>query len=272
MGKISDALERHKKEKFVNTERLPINKRRENIRELSKPFSGQEAFMQQGFSPKLVVISAPESKDAENFKLVRTQILFPKDEVRPKTILLTSAFPGEGKTFAASNLAVSIALSINEHVLLIDCDLRKPELHKMFGYSNERGLNDYLTGKKRLSDLLIRTSIEKLTILTAGSPSSNPSELLSSTNMKSFLEEAKERYQDRYIIIDGPPSQIAAESDVLANYVDGILLVVMAKKSPRELIQRTIDNIGKDKILGVIFNGYSQSYKTYHKYYKKYYK
>jgi protein-tyrosine kinase len=271
MGKIFDALERHKKEKSINAERLPIGESRNRIREAPKPSPVPESFINNGFSPKLLVLSAPDSLDAENFKILRSQILFPKNGTRPRTIMVTSVFPGEGKTFLSSNLAVSIALGINEHVLLIDCDLRKPNIHKMFGYSNFEGLHEYLTGRKELPDLLIRTGIEKLTLLTSGSSPRNPSELLSSSNMREFLKEVRDRYQDRFIIIDAPPSQVAAEANVLAKYVDGIILVVMAQKSPREAIQRAVENLGKQKILGIVFNGYSQSFKSYRKYYKKYY-
>jgi protein-tyrosine kinase len=271
MGKIFDALEKHKKEKSINAERLPIGESRNRIREVPKPSPVPQSFINNGFSAKLLVLSAPDSLDAENFKILRSQILFPKNGARPRTIMVTSVFPGEGKTFLASNLAVSIALGINEHVLLIDCDLRKPHIHKMFGYSNSEGLHEYLTGRKELPDLLIRTGIKKLTLLTGGSSPPNPSELLSSTNMREFLKEVRDRYQDRFIIIDAPPSQVVAEANVLAKYVDGIILVVMAQKSPRETIQRAIENLGKQKILGIVFNGYSQSYKSYGKYYRKYY-
>ncbi len=89
--------------------------------------------------------------------------------------------------------------------------------------------------------------------------------------MQEFLEEAKGRYQDRFIIIDVPPSQVTAETNVLASYVDGIIFVVMAQESPREIIQRSIENLGTKKILGIVFNGYSKAHKSYHKYYKKYY-
>jgi len=272
MGKIFDALERHKKEKSINAERLPIGESRNRIREVPKPSPALESFIHNDFSPKLLALAAPESLDAENFKILRSQILFPKDGKRPRTIMVTSAFPGEGKTFLASNLAVSLALGINEYVLLIDCDLRRPYLHKMFGYSNFEGLHEYLTGRKELPDLLIRTSIEKLTLLTSGSAPPNPSELLSSIKMREFLEEVKDRYQDRFIIIDAPPSQVSAETNVLSNYVDGIIFVVMAKKSPKETIQRSIENLGRQKIFGIVFNGYSQSYKSYRKYYKNYYR
>lgn len=272
MGKISDALERHKKERAINAERLPIGRPEGPKKKEHQPSPVRELIIQDSFNPKLVVHSTPESIDAENFKVLRAQILFPKNGKTPKTIMVTSAFPGEGKTFVASNLAASIALGINEHVLLVDCDFRRPSMHNMFGCSNNEGLHEYLIRKKDLPDLIIRTRMEKLSLLTAGSPSSNPSELLSSTEMKEFLEEVRGRYKDRYIVIDSTPSQVTAEVNVLSNYVDGIILVVMARKSPKETIRGTVNNLGKKKILGIVFNGYSESYRPYRKYYNKYYK
>jgi exopolysaccharide/PEP-CTERM locus tyrosine autokinase len=260
MNKISNAMERRKKEGLLKVKRFP-----------PAPPLDPKRIIQNGFNPKLVTLSAPESIDAENFKVLRAQILFPKNGAVPRTVMVTSAFPGEGKTFVCANLAVSLALGVDEYVLLIDCDLRKPSLHKMFEYPNTEGMHEYLTGKRELPDLIIRTRVEKLSLLTAGSSPSNPAELLSSTMMKEFLEEVKGRYQDRFIIIDAPPSQVTAETNVLASYMDGTIFVVMAQKSPRENIQRSIEQLGKKKILGVVFNGYNKAHKGYHKYYKRYY-
>jgi exopolysaccharide/PEP-CTERM locus tyrosine autokinase len=260
MNKISSAMERRKKEKLLKVRRLP----------LASPLDPKR-IIQNGFSPKLVALSAPDSMDAENFKVLKSQILFPKNGKVPRTVMVTSAFPGEGKTFVSANLAVSLALGIDEYVLLIDCDLRKPSLHEILGCSNAEGVHEYLAGKRELPDLFIRTGVEKLSLLTAGSSPSNPTELLSSTMMKEFLEEVKGRYPDRFIIIDAPPSQVTAETNVMASYMDGIIFVVMAQKSPRETIQRSIENLGRNKILGVVFNGYNKAHKGYNKYYKKYY-
>lgn len=271
MGKISNALKRYKEENSIKTKRSSIGKPEKLIKTGNESPLACEQVIQNGFSPKLVVLSAPDSLDAEDFKILRSQILFPKDRKRPKTIMVTSAFPGEGKTFVAVNLAVSLSLGIDEHVLLIDCDLRKPQLHEMLGYSNTEGLHEYLTSRKNLSDLIIRTRVEKLSLLTGGRSPSNQAELLSSNMMKEFLEDVKGRYQDRFIVIDVPPIQLTSETSVLANYVDGIVFVVMAQKSPRETIQRSIENLGREKILGVIFNGYNNAHKSYHKYYQKYY-
>lgn len=270
MGTISDALEKHKKEKSIKTQMLPRRKPENLIAEEPELSPSPISKIHGGFDPKLIVCSAPESYDAENFKILRAQIIFPKDGKKPKTIMITSAFPGEGKTFVAANLAASLAQGIDEYVLLIDCDMRRPTMQSMFGYSNREGLQEYLTGKRQLSDLFIKTKINKLSLLTAGSLPSNPSELLSSDKMKSFLEEVKGRYQDRFIIIDSPPSQFASDANVLAKRVDGIIFVIMSGKSPRKEIRRGIENLGKEKILGIVFNGYSKGYKYYRKYDKAY--
>ncbi len=275
MGKIADALERHKKEKTTKVEFLfdakPVRPM-QTVHDEQEIALAKEVCTLHECNPKLVVLSEPDSADAENFKLLRGQILFARDRKRPRTILVTSTFPGEGKTFVAANLAASLALNIDEYVLLVDCDLRRPRQHEMFGYPGKDGLHEYLVGDKELKDLIVRSQIEKLSILPAGKVPLNPTELLSSVAMKTFLEELKERYQDHFILIDSAPSHITAEAKVLAEYVDGIVVVVMAQKSPRKDIQRAIHSLGREKILGIVFNGYNQIRRSYHKYYNKYYR
>ena len=189
-----------------------------------------------------------------------------------RAIMVTGAEPADGKSLVAANLAISIALGIHEHALLMDCDFRQPSIHKMFGLSNVGGLHEYLSGKTELKDLIIRTKIQKLSLLLSGSEVLNFSELLSSEIMRNLLKEVKERYQDRFIIIDSPPSNITAEANILANYVDGIIFVIMAQRWHREAIQKCVADLGQEKILAIIFNGDNSSYKRYGNYYKKYYK
>jgi len=271
MGKISDALEKHEKETKLKTDPIPVAQQAPQPQGKATVIS-QSVATPAKYDPKLVVLSAPDSMDAENFKILRSQILFPKDGKRPRVIMITSALPGEGKTFVASNLAASIALGFNEHVLLVDCDFRRPSVHKMLGVSLAAGLYEYLTGKATLPDVIVKTGYGKLSVIPAGSPSPNPSELIASQMMRDFLHEVRNRYDDRYIVIDATPAQVTAEANVLSQYVDGVLFVIMAERAPREAIQRSIENLGKEKILGVVFNGYNQSYRGYRKYYKKYYK
>lgn len=271
MGKIFDALEKHKRDKAVKEQFLHPPR-------MEAPSGGDEETLTRAFSPdhrfshKLVAVSAPDSVDAENFKVLRANILFSRNRPRPRTIMVTSTLPAEGKTFVAGNLAASIALGIDEYVLLVDADLRQPSLHQLLGYGKAEGLHEYLTGRKRLDELIIRTEIEKLSLLLGGKNVPNPAELLSSSAMEDFLKEVSTRYKDRFIVIDSTPSQVTAEANVLANFVDGIVLVVRTGRSPREAVKRTINNLGKEKILGVVFNGYTQARKDYNRYYTKYYK
>ena len=202
----------------------------------------------------LVSLMSPQSYEAEQFKILRNNILFPVTGKVPRSILVTSAHQGEGKSFVAANLAVSIALNVNRHVLLIDCDLRKPDLHRLFGIANVDGLSDYLSDHHGLASLLRRTDVERLSLLPGGAVPPNPSELMSSERMSAMLEEVRQRYDDRLIVIDSPPPGMAAETSYLARQVDGILLVVEYGKTPREDVEDLMDAVGSEKILGAVIN------------------
>jgi protein-tyrosine kinase len=284
LGKISDALEKHQKEKLIPLDERrddkPVPVRAGDLRD-ERPVRlrteepevrrAREIGTQNKFSDSLVTLSSPDSGDAEDFKILRGQILFPRDREVPRSILVTSTFPGEGKTFTAANIAATIAMSVDEYVLLIDADMRRAKIHRMFGFRNVRGLHDYLIGEKKFDELIVKTAINKLSILPAGKTPRNPAELLSSNMMAKFLVDAKQRYKDRFIIIDSPPTHITAEAKFLAQFVDAIIFVIMANKTPRKDAQKAIEGLGRDKVLGVVFNGYNQARKSYHKYYEKYY-
>jgi protein-tyrosine kinase len=285
MGKIFDALEKHKKDGLVPqeglSEAMPLRSKTEDHppektvwlkTEDPKAKHVGKISIQGKFSESLIMLSSPDSADAENFKLLRGQILFPRDREIPRSILVTSTFPGEGKTFVASNLAAAIAMSVDEYVLLIDADMRRATTHRIFGLRNGRGLYDYLTGERKLDELIVKTGIQKLSILPAGRTPRNPAELLSSNMMSRFLAEAEERYKDRFIIIDSPPTRITAEAKFLVQFVDAVIFVVMANKTPREDARKAIEGLGRDKVVGIVFNGYNQARKSYYKYYDKYYK
>ena len=272
MGKISDALERHKKERTVKLDHLYRAKPERLAAEDREVTYAKQFCSLHRCSPRVVALSAPDSVEAENFRILRGQILYSRHPESPRTVMVTSTYPGEGKTFVACNLAVSLALGVDQYVLAIDCDLRRPSLHEVLGAPNTRGLCEFLKGKAGFEDMVVRTEIEKLSILPAGKVPSNPAELLSSNLMESFIKDIKDRYQDSYILIDAPPIHITAEARALAQYVDGIVFVVMAQRTPRREIQKSIEVLGREKILGVVFNGYSQARKNYHKYYDKYYK
>ena len=224
----------------------------------------------------LVTLSKPKSFEAEQFKILRANLLFPKSGKAPKTILLTSAVPGEGKTFTAMNLALSLAQNLNSYVLLVDADIRKPEIHKRFGLGdNVKGLSDFLTHNTPIPSLLVKTPLPNLTILPGGQATINPSELVSSERMKILLDELSKRYNDRFVIIDAPPPKLAAETYALARYVEHIIPVVRSGRSNRELVDEMMNLLGRDKINGVVLNCYDKrktkrfGYHKYSEYYSK---
>jgi protein-tyrosine kinase len=226
-------------------------------------------FDKKALDRNLISLHDPQSYEAEQFKILRTNILFPVSGKVPKSILVTSSLPAEGKSFVSANLAISIALNINKHVLLMDCDIRKPDLHRMFGFGELAGLSDYLIERQELASLLIRTHVDKLSLLPSGPVPSNPSELMSSERMSALLQEVKSRYEDRLIVIDSPPPGLAAETAFLAREVDGIIIVVKHLKTPRQEVEDLMETVGSDKIIGCVVNQLDTTMSRYYGY-KKY--
>jgi len=208
----------------------------------------------ENLDPSLVTVHKPHSIESEQFRLLKNNILFPENGMPPRSIMITSPSPNEGKSFVAANLAVSIAQSIDEYVLLLDCDLRSPTIHKLFGLPNTEGLSDHLSKGKPLSSMLVKTFVNKLTILPGGAIPKNPSELLSSEQMRRLIHEVTLRYSDRYIIFDTPPPYITSEGNALSRQVDGIILVIHHGKTRKKDVQDIIDIYGKEKIIGVVQN------------------
>jgi protein-tyrosine kinase len=197
----------------------------------------------------------------EVFKVLRSRILHSKEGGKvPKTIMVTSAIPKEGKSFITANLGISLAHGLDQHSLLVDCDLRKPTLAPLFGLDNDKGLVDYLRDDKELSGLIKKTSMAKLSILTSGKPPVNPAELLSSSRMHALVKELSSRYEDRLIIFDSPPMLIAAESSVLAGQVDAVILVVRQGGASTTEVQKVVSILGAERIIGIVFNDRTINY------------
>jgi exopolysaccharide/PEP-CTERM locus tyrosine autokinase len=225
------------------------------------------------FAPDLISIVNPRCIEAEIFKVLRGKILFPTSGEPPRSIMVTSAVPGEGKSFVASNLAVNMALNIEKHVLLVDGDIRRPTIHKLFGIGMVKGLSEHLSNGNKLPSLLLKTGVDKLTILPSGTPPANPSELLSSDKMAALIEELKSRYDDRFLIIDSPPPMLGPETIAIANRVDGIIVVIKFGSTPMDVVEELIDNLGKEKIIGAVINRFDGRTSRYYGYkkYRKYY-
>ena len=224
----------------------------------------EKLYHESKIDKNLVALIKPQSFETEQFKILRTNLLFPASGRTPRSIMVTSAVPGEGKSFVSSNLAISIAQSIQEYVLLMDCDIRRPCIHNRFGFENVPGLSDHLARGASLNSLILKTAVNKLSILPGGKPPHNPSELLSSQHMSKLLQEVKYRYSDRYIVIDSPPPKLTAESGAISRQVDGVLLVVEYGRTPRNMVSDLIEIIGKDKILGVILNKLNMRFTSYY--------
>ena len=207
-----------------------------------------------GTDRPLVSLFQPGSLGAEQFRKLRAHVLKLNMPDPPKTIMVTSATDGEGKTFVAANLAAGIAHDLHFHALLVDCDLRNPSLSQWFGVQNGHGLSDYLVGRGQLSELLMRTEMQKLSILTGGSTQEKPAELIGSRKMEALVHELRSRYNDRYIIFDATPLLATTEPELLARLVDGILIVVRANVTPRETVKQAIALLDPEKILGFVLN------------------
>ncbi|MGI8786527.1 MAG: GumC family protein [Pyrinomonadaceae bacterium] len=203
----------------------------------------------------LISVEDNRSALAEAYRHLRTSLLFSSAGKPPQTILITSAQPAEGKTTTAINTAITLAQSGAE-VVIIDCDLRRPRLHKHFGVANSVGITSYLSGEKN-PDSLVKTceGMPNLKIITSGPIPPNPAELLSSNEMKNLLQFLKGNF--KHVIIDSPPAIFFTDAAILSLIVDGVVLVALAGKSSIYLTRRfkqRLGNIGA-RIYGVVLNG-----------------
>jgi protein-tyrosine kinase len=220
--------------------------------------------------PSLVSLVDPDGFEADLFRLLRTRILFPQAGRPPRTILVTSALPEEGKSFVSANLAINMARHVDQHVLLVDCDLRKPSIHTRFGFNGVKGLSEYLSDRVSLPALLLKSGVEKLTILPSGDPPQNPSELITSAKMAALIQELRARYHDRYIILDSPPPVMAPETSAISKWVDGILIVVKYGATSMDLVEELMTRLDREKIIGAVVNKFNvREFRRYS--YSKYY-
>lgn len=222
----------------------------------------------------LITIEESHSPMAEAYRHLRTSLLFSSAGKPPQTILITSSQPSEGKTTTAINTAITLAQADTD-VVVVDCDLRRPRLHSHFGFENDHGLTNYLSGDRN-TEGLIRTYAElpRLKIITSGPIPPNPAELLSSNEMRNLLQFLSGRF--KHVIIDSPPAISFTDAAILSTLVDGVVLVAMANKSSIHLMKQfkqRIHNIGA-RIYGVVLNGLrsgSMEYDYYGSGYYKYY-
>lgn len=202
---------------------------------------------------RLVVHDDPKAVSSEAFRTLRTNLQFASPDAKLETILITSSVPAEGKSTVCSNLAVSI-VQTGKDVILVDCDLRKPTVHKTFGLNNAVGLTSVLTGQVAVEDALQKTHCEGLSVLTAGPLPPNPTELLQSNVMQEVLKKLK--LMGDQVLLDAPPVLPVADSMILSTYVDGVVLVIASRQVPREIALRAKELLQNTnaRLLGVVLN------------------
>lgn len=170
-------------------------------------------------------------------------------------ILVTSSLPGEGKTNTAANLALSIAQEKDHTVLLVDCDINKQGISKMFGVTDKPGLVDVLENDNlNIGDVILRTDIPELCVVSAGKGDEYVTELLASQRMFELVAEIGSRYDDRLIIFDGPPLLPTPQTQVLAGLVGQVVFVIEAGKTSQMLVEEALEMIAEDKAIGVVMN------------------
>ncbi|WP_177420604.1 XrtA-associated tyrosine autokinase [endosymbiont of Lamellibrachia barhami] len=223
-----------------------------------------------------LVPNSDQQRLSEEYRIIKRPLLmnaFGKGAApveRGNLVLVTSSFPGEGKTYTAINLGVSIATELDSTILLVDGDVLKSSLSKLLGMEDKPGLIDVLEDPTMdLGDVIQSTQVPKLKILPAGRRHQNSTELLASESMEKILTELAERYPDRIVLFDAPPMLATTEAGVLTYRMGQIVMVVEAGKTPVDAVNESIAQLDPNKVIGLVLN--KSRVKSGHKYYGSYY-
>jgi len=261
MSKIAKAVERAKRSREA----------RFGIPEGPKtPFSTTGAGLSAqvpGYSDKRVIVPERHYLEAhriltmlddslaiDTYNILCTQLLLKTRPNLTNAIMVTSCVEDEGKTLTAINLAVSIARRVQHTVLLVDVDLRKPSIHRYLGLDIDKGLAEHLSDNVPLAELLVSPGLPRMSVLAAVKPVPGATEILGSPRMEQLVQELKNRYPDRYVIFDTPPVLSVSDSFALSSFMDGILLVVEAGRTPRDEIRKAVELFQGKPLLGLIMN------------------
>jgi capsular exopolysaccharide synthesis family protein len=201
----------------------------------------------------LVIFDAPNSMLAEQFRQLRSRLQYAASLDTTRSMLVTSAGGGDGKTVVATNLAAGLALN-GRRILLVDANFRRPELHNVFGVSNDTGFSDVLNSLDQFEQCVLESTVPNLSVLPSGPRPGNPTELLESQLLIDFIDRALEEYD--HVIFDTGPLPLVSETVALAPRVDGVVTVVRASRNSRGLLQRVRDTLRQVKAehIGVVLN------------------
>jgi capsular exopolysaccharide synthesis family protein len=212
---------------------------------------------------------------SEAYRSIRTSILLSFSGKPPKTMVISSPNPAEGKTTTVTNTAIALCQT-GARVIIIDADMRKPKIEKILGKENGVGLSNFLSGNTELESIIKKSEIPNLCYIPSGPIPPNPSELLGSNLFKNMIQALSDRFD--HMLIDSPPLLGFADSTILSTIADGVIVVVIGGKTPRDTLLRTKDLLLQvdARILGVVINrvnirsgGYGSYYNRYHYYYGK---
>jgi len=220
---------------------------------------------------RLTVLSDPQSIASQQYGILTLKVQRWKEQTGGRVLVVTSAAGGEGKSLTALNLSMALASSVGGRVLLVDCDLRRPQVHERLGLKNTPGLTDLLALTDRdVSPFVIK--VGNLNVMTGGTQLGGPAGLLPSPRTREILARLREEYQ--LIVLDSPPIVPIADSHFLAGLADGVMVVIRARQTRRELLQRAIESLEANNILGVVLNDveygdtrYAYAYRYYQRHY-----
>ena len=210
----------------------------------------------------------PRSPISEQYRTIRTNLDYSLVDEKLQTLLITSPEPAAGKSLTVANLAVTYAQQ-GKKVLLVDADMRKPTVHYTFRIDNLRGLSNVIVGYSTLEEAVVESDLDHLHLISCGPIPPNPAELLTSKKMIATIEQAKMLYD--IVIFDTPPVLAVADAQILANVVDGSLLVVRSKKTEYEAAEKSKDILksAKAKLLGAVLNDREKAKSSYYYYYRQ---
>jgi len=236
---------------------------------LGLPFLGMvPALFDKAVENPLISNGAPQNF-SESFRAVRTNLLFSSAEDGARSVVITSTGPGEGKTAVATNLAVALAQA-GQRVLLVDADMRKPRVHRVFERSQEPGLSNVLVGNAKTSEAVYTTIVPGLWVMPAGPNPPNPADLLGSKRFKDFIASLSQHFD--WVMIDTPPVMAVTDSSVVAHLVTGVLFVVGSEMTSRHAAKRALDQLeqARAKFVGAVLNRVDLQHNSY--YYSQYYR
>lgn len=215
---------------------------------------------------------ADESPEGTEFRRLAKRVMDLCDQTKPIALMVTSSMRGEGKTTVASNLAIALARNRQKRVLLVDADLRRPQVHTLFGFSRRNGLSEILEGDLEIRAAYKSTKVDNLMVITGGLYHKSPSKLFEDMKISEVIRKLKADFD--IVIFDFPPTIPVSEPEMVGKEMDGVLFVFLSGKTPREVGQRGVSILrsAEARMLGAVINDLSEvlPYHYRYKYYKYY--